>query len=134
MFEFGWFLSHSKFQLPWKINCDSFSGADWADIAKLLQWKFAFGSVHGIPRGGLPLARACEPYITPGYPPLLVDDVLTTGASMVEARAKLLKETGYDPICFVVFNRNIDPMSKGIFVWSLFQVNQWSQSRATGLG
>ena len=131
MIEYGWFLTHSKWQLPWKINCDSFTDEDWEGIAKILQWKFAFGSVYGIPRGGTKLAEACQKHITVGYPPLIVDDVLTTGASMREAKEKLRVETGFDPIGFVVFNRHIDCPG---WIWSLFNVNQWSQSRATGLG
>ena len=41
-----------------------------------------FSKVLGIPRGGLPLQKAMEKYVTKGdYPWMVVDDVYTTGTS-----------------------------------------------------
>lgn len=40
LFQFGWFGSHSGFQLPWKLSLD---GVDWEDVARLVAWKFASG-------------------------------------------------------------------------------------------
>lgn len=89
MFEFGEFTSHSGLQLPWKFDADALSESDWQSIARIIALKFAFRSVYGVPRGGLKLAQALYKYREPGNPILIVDDVLTTGRSMDEAR-KLL--------------------------------------------
>lgn len=134
-FQFGWFASHSGFQLPWKADCDAFSDADWEGLAKLIAWKFAFRSVYGIPRGGTKLAQALDKYVDLStdregryYPVLIVDDVLTTGRSFKVARASLGNPE--DSLGVVVFARGECPN----WVWPIFSVNEWSQSRATGLG
>jgi hypothetical protein len=130
LFQFGWFASHSGFQLPWKMDCDAFSDDDWAALARLVAWKFAFRSVHGIPRGGCRFAQALERHAEPdsGYPTLIVDDVLTTGRSFIEAKARLGDPPG--TIGVVVCARGRSPN----WVWSILSVNEWAQSRATGLG
>lgn len=122
--EFGWFRSHSGLQLPWKLNADALSDEAIDGIAKIIRWKFAFSAVIGIPRGGLRLAAALNPYTEDGYPTLIVDDVLTTGKSM-EAARESPKDIGV-----VIFARGQVPD----WVWPIFSVNEWAQSRATGLG
>lgn len=130
LFQFGWFASHSGFQLPWKIDCDAFSDADWDALARLVAWKFAFRSVYGIPRGGERFARALDRHAEPhsGYPVLIVDDVLTTGRSFIEAKARLGNPPG--TIGVVVCARGESPN----WVWPILRVQEWAQSRATGLG
>ena len=124
--QFGWFSSHSRFQLPWKIDCDGLDIRDWECIADIIKWKFAFGRVIGIPQGGLPLQRLLENYIEVGYSTLIVDDVLTTGRSMDEAR----KNIDGPVIGVVVFARGkVDD-----WIWPIFQVSEWAQSRGTGIG
>jgi hypothetical protein len=91
--EFGWFRSHSGLQLPWKLNADALSDDTIDGIAQIIRGKFVFGSVIGIPRGGLRLAAALSPHTEEGYATIIVDDVLT-----------------------------------------IFTVNEWAQSRGTGLG
>lgn len=88
MFSLGDFKSSSGTVLPWKIECDSLGSEDWDCIASIVvnQFGVQFGDVEGVPRGGLPFAKALRPYITEG-PLLIVDDVLTTGASMEAQRA-----------------------------------------------
>lgn len=128
LFQFGWFSSHSKFQLPWKLSFNSVAG-DWADVAEIIAWKFAFRSVYGVSRGGESLARELDRFCEPGYPVLIVDDVLTTGRSMIEARARM-NLNGEPVIGVVVAARGPCPD----WVWPILTVNEWAQSRATGLG
>lgn len=130
LFQFGWFGSHSGFQLPWKLCLDDLGSREgWADVAELIAWKFAFRSVYGIPRGGALLARALDEYCEPGYPVLIVDDVLTTGRSFIEARARL--NLNDEPVIgVVVAARGRCPD----WVFPILTVNEWAQSRATGLG
>jgi hypothetical protein len=85
LFRMGAFTSHSGIRLQWKIDCDALTDADLHALAFVLSQRLAFSSVVGIPRGGLRLAAALEPFVTTG-PTLIVDDVLTTGRSMDEMR------------------------------------------------
>ncbi len=87
MFKDGDFTSHSGLVLPWKIECDKLTDADWSWAAKLISQHFDFRDVHGVPKGGTKLAQALGRYIDPqGDVFLIVDDVLTTGASMEQAK------------------------------------------------
>ena len=126
LLQFGWFCSHSKFQLPWKIDCSAFSDGDWECIASIIRWKFAFSKVIGIPRGGLKLQKLLEGYTELGYPTLIVDDASTANNSFIEAR----KDIEGPVFGVVVFARGPVPN----WVWPIFTVNDWAQSRATGLG
>lgn len=93
LFDPAPFVSHSGVRLPFKVDCDGFSDDDIAALAQIAAGGFQrrrihFGVVHGVPRGGLRLAHAMTPYVTPASPGvLIVDDVMTTGASMEAARA-----------------------------------------------
>lgn len=75
------FTSHSGLLLPDKIDCDALTKDDWNSVAAWFAKRLKFGKVVGIPRGGLALAEALEPYKSFG-PVLICDDVLTTGKSM----------------------------------------------------
>ena len=79
------FISHAGLPLNWKIECDALSEDDWKGIARMIMdyETRPFGSVEGIPRGGIPLANALQEYATEGRP-MIVDDVYTTGASFNE--------------------------------------------------
>ena len=79
------FISHAGLLLNCKIECDALSEDDWKGIARMIMdyEKRPFGSVEGIPRGGIPLAKALSEYATEG-PPMIVDDVYTTGTSFTE--------------------------------------------------
>ena len=95
----GQFVAHSGGILDYKIECDSLSDRDIEGVAGALALMLSeFGSVEGVPRGGLRLAKALEPFATKG-PLLIVDDVCTTGASLEAHRA------GRDAIGAVIFNR-----------------------------
>lgn len=86
LFQIGDFVSHAGIPLKWKIECDALED-QWDSIATMIMdyEKRPFSRVIGIPRGGLPLQWALEPYVTPGdHPWLVVDDVYTTGTSFRE--------------------------------------------------
>jgi hypothetical protein len=83
------FVSHSGLALPFKIDCDALSREDLATLAGIVSGRLRFRHVHGVPRGGLRFAAALAPYITEDGASLIVDDVLTTGASMEAARVDL---------------------------------------------
>lgn len=129
LFKFGWFSSHSGFQLPWKVDCESgLRDSDWEALASIIAGKFSFRSVYGIPKGGVKLADALQRYCEPEYPVLIVDDVLTTGRSFINARAALGNPE--DIVGVVVFARGRCPD----WVWPICQVSEWAQSRGTGIG
>jgi orotate phosphoribosyltransferase len=74
------------------IDCTALTGEDWEALALLLAERLPpFAAVVGVPRGGLPLADRLRHHARAlGRCVLLVDDVLTTGRSMEEARRRLL--------------------------------------------
>ena len=102
MFQLGNFTSNSGRFLPWKIECDDLTLKDWACAARLVMDQFGFGQVEGVPRGGLLFAEALKPYVTGGHL-LIVDDVLTTGASMEAQR------DGRTALGVVLFARGVCP-------------------------
>jgi hypothetical protein len=86
LFRLGDFTLHSGANASWKIDCDALTDADLACLAKMAAELLPpFGSVEGVPTGGLRFAAALRPYATFG-PPLVADDVLTTGNSMEAQR------------------------------------------------
>ena len=102
LFERKTFNSHSGLPLQWKVECDALTDKDLSTLAFLVSLKFQFGTVIGVPTGGLRFAAALQPYCTSG-PRLVVDDVLTTGNSIME-----YKEFD-DDIGVVIFSRGICP-------------------------
>ena len=87
LFESGKFISHAGLPLNWKIECDAISPEEWNALATMIMdyQTEPFSKVVGIPRGGLPLQYALEPYVTKGdHPWLVCDDVYTTGTSFRE--------------------------------------------------
>ncbi len=99
LFEAGYFRLHSGEETTWRINCEVLSDDDVRTLAAIIASHCTFGSVEGVPTGGLRLAEALRPLATTG-PLLIVDDVLTTGSSMEEHRA------GRDAIGYVIFDRS----------------------------
>lgn len=109
LFVSGSFILHSNGRSNWKIDCDALSDEDIRTIAIIIVEKQGiFSEVYGIPTGGIRLADELKHYAKQGNSPILVvDDVLTTGNSMQEARANLPISTG-----FVIFARGEPP--KGV--------------------
>jgi orotate phosphoribosyltransferase len=116
LIKFANFISHSGLNLNYKIDCDFLTNEDIEEIAKIVNSEITFGSVYGIPRGGTRLEKALVKYINPNLDSsklLIVDDVLTTGNSMQEAKDKF---TNCEVIGFVIFARGPCPN----WIWSLF--------------
>lgn len=118
-------LSHSGLLLSFKIICDRYSDEDWASLARIVAHKFIFSETIGIPRGGLAFAEALRPWCSPGYPTLVVDDVMTTGRSMERARARHPGALGV-----VLFARCACPA----WVFPMFQMPDFWQAKGTGVG
>lgn len=117
LFQKGNFISHSGHELNWKLECDALTDEDWDCLATIIHERTNFGSVYGVPRGGIKLAKALEKYITPGNPlRLVVDDVYTTGKSMKEAMS------GTD-LGFVVFARNRIQFDPKYYIRALFTLD-----------
>lgn len=103
------FKSHSGLDLDFKIDCDYLSDSDIECIAKLIAKKTVFGHVYGIPRGGMRLAEALKPYHNDNVSTvLIVDDVLTTGRSMEEAKSRF-KTIEKNIVGWVIFARRTPP-------------------------
>ena len=123
LFQSGDFTLHSGDKSTWKIDCDALSDDDLASLAALASRNLPkFRDVVGIPRGGLRFAAALLPYaVLHSDTVLIVDDVLTTGASMKEMRS--LKESqGYHTIGLVIFARKqpptwVEPIFRAPFGW-----------------
>jgi len=100
LFRYIDFISHSGYNLKWKIECDALSDDDLDTLAVIIAdkinytyKKYIFKEVVGIPQGGLRIAKKVEKLVKQlddkkGTHILLIDDVLTTGQSMDEYRVK----------------------------------------------
>lgn len=108
------FISHAGIPMSWKIECDGINELEWSALAKMIMeyQTEPFSKVVGIPRGGLPLQWALEPYVTKGNHPWLVcDDVYTTGTSFREFCTT--KDTMW-AFKWTVFARKPIPESDGV--------------------
>lgn len=87
LFKIGDFALHSGSRSPWKIDCDALTSEDWGALALMIKDRVpAFGCVVGIPTGGMKLEQALTRYEVDNDRVLIVDDVLTTAASMEKER------------------------------------------------
>lgn len=117
-----WFKLHSGKLSQFKIECDSLTEADWDSLALVIARQIQYSEVVGVPTGGLKLEKALRQYRSgSSHPTLIVDDVLTTGKSMVELRDKILKNTMTKKVIgVVVFSRGKCPK----WVTPIFQMDR----------
>ena len=80
-------------------------------IAKIIGEREVFKQVYSVPKGGDRLTKALQKYCTPEGDILIVDDVLTTGASMESKRIEV--QALHPDECVlgvVIFARNRCPL------------------------
>ncbi len=124
MLRRGRFKLHSGSLSDWKIEAEGLDDEDWATLAMLgARMVGKFDCVTGIPRGGLRFGEELASYISDeeGTACLIVDDVLTTGASMEKARERLLSEAkpGTKVIGLVAFARGpCPPWVRAVFTYT----------------
>ncbi len=88
------------------IQSKALSDEDISTLAWLISEKGDIRDIYGVTEGGHRLAAALEKYRSKQGVRLIVDDVLTTGASMEAARVK----TGWhDAVGVVIFSRGPCP-------------------------
>ena len=118
------FKSHAGLDLSWKIEMDALSENEWFTIARMiLEISPPFHSAIGIPRGGVLLGELLNKHGTGKEedPFCIVDDVLTTGKSMIDYREEMNIER-WQKSCalgWVVFARVKPPK----WIKALFQMN-----------
>jgi hypothetical protein len=110
LFNKGYFKLHSGRTDFFKIDCDFLGDLDLEAVTQELVVRLRpFGSVEGVGRGGHALADAFRKHYPRdlfslrSFPPLICDDVLTTGRSMEEQRR------GRQAIGAVIFARGPVP-------------------------
>ena len=102
------FKMHSGKWSDFKLECDGLTEQDYMTLAFLVSRKMRFCNVYGIPRGGVLFANCLNPYaVSDTKDFLIVDDVLTSGGSLLKARDELSQKHGdtYTYKGIVVFAR-----------------------------
>lgn len=111
LFQIGPFKSHSGLTLGFKIECDALTDEDWKTFSVLIAAKVGrYSHVIGVKHGGSQLATyLCEWSTYEGTDPvIIVDDVLTTGASIEDARKEWVS-SGWEVRGIVLFARGECP-------------------------
>lgn len=89
LFRTGNFVLSSGKKSRYKICCEMFSDSDLNTLCNLIRALVGpFSSVYGIPSGGTRLEQILKHYVDDHKegPHLIVDDVLTSGRSMEQAK------------------------------------------------
>ena len=95
LFVNGEFTANSGRTLDFKIERDALTADDIETLAVMIAKRFDFDLVVGVPRGGDRLCSALKRYENIDNENLLiVDDVLTTGASMENLKQRALRHKG----------------------------------------
>lgn len=118
LFKLGDFILHSGQTTNFKIDCDALTELDIKTLAYIIAKEFRFSKVVGVPTGGIRLAEACEVWTKQYGPMLIVDDVLTTGASMEKEKAKY---SYLHVVGVVIFARGPCPS----WIYPLFDMERW---------
>lgn len=94
LFQRGDFTLHSGAKSKWKVECDALTDEDWEGLAAIAVERMPkFSTAIGVPRGGLPFARALDKYRDASVDRVLIaEDVTTTGSSMEAIRMKVATE------------------------------------------
>ena len=117
LFSYGNFISHAGKPLKWKIECDALTTNDWDCLAHMVmeRQKTPFSKVEGIPRGGIPFANALSKYASGNDKdmPMIVDDIFTTGKSIIdymnENYPNTLSAYGHRWVVFARKKSNVHP-------------------------
>ena len=113
LFEKKEHFMHSGGFSNFKIECDALTDEDIETLAYLISQKFDFSRVNEVASSHKPqLGIALQKYINPDSKNfLIVDDVLTTGASMEDARYSTwaIYPSGTKVIGVVIFARGEPP-------------------------
>lgn len=113
LFQSGDFTLRSGVRSRWKLECDAFTDRDWETLAAMAAEILPpFGTVHGVPRGGVPFALELMKHATndvaTSLPILIAEDVCTSGGSMERMRDALRANCpGQDIIGVCVFARGV---------------------------
>ena len=90
--------------MNWKIECDALTDPEWFTISQMImEVSQPFREAVGIPRGGVKLGNLLKQYGTKKKedPICIIDDVLTTGGSMIEyAETEFKNENVIGWVCF----------------------------------
>lgn len=123
----GDFVLRSGNKSGYKFECDALTGADWEGVAAAVMEELGlppFQHAVGVPRGGVPLARAMNRHACPGdssLPFLVCEDVVTTGASMERFREECFKDEHVVGVAFICRGSCPD------WVRPLLTLNRWGR-------
>lgn len=93
LFQKKRFTMHSGGVSDFKLECDALTRKDYETLAYMVSRKIQFKKCFGIPRGGLPFEKALKQYENNNSETILiVDDVFTTGGSIIQFKNQLLQD------------------------------------------